>query len=250
MTTLYKNYLAERKESMSHYITSAKNAMLFVRAEQKLAAWKKEINAPNKFYTDSDNVAHTYETEDGYKMVFKLEADYDNCRQDDINGQGYEVKIGKRNKPDFAEHGEFTRHSGKGIEAYIGFDCGYRDYENAYFDIPEKYMEQFYDNKNYSKHDAYIHMVASTRLAIEQDIKNAFNTEYYYISVTVFKDDEELESFGIGSIDEDYAISGSGFFDYSYNDAMDFINQDREERAATFACEVTASRPDMYELQA
>jgi len=248
MTTLYNEYLKKRYYNvMPHYINTAKNALLSIRSEQSLKAWKESIEAPNEFYTDSDNIAHTYTTNDGYTLTFKIECD-DICRADDVRHQGYSVETNcnRHCKPDFADHGEFTRHTGKGLQAFI--DIGERCINYASFDIPESYIEQFYSHKNYSKHNAYINMIASARMAIQQDIKNYYHTEYFYISVTVEKDGVELESFGICGIDESYAISGQAFFDYSYSDAMEFIKNDREKAACEYANYMTASRPDFYEL--
>lgn len=245
MRTLYEQYKSARNGSMPHYTTSAINALRHVRYEANLKAWKESIGA-NSFYTDNENIAHEY-TDDktGVKYVFKIEMD-DHSNWQDIEAQGYDVETNQRRAPEFFEFGSFTRHSGDGFKAYLSYGQS-RD-GNALFDVPEKYVRQFYSPKQYAKHAAYVNMVASARLAIEQDKKNYLETEYAYISITAYdKDGEEIASDGLGGVDYNYAMSGSCFYEQVFTTVKDEVQKYLDAQSSDFAAHLMQSRPDMYE---
>lgn len=219
----YKQYLAERKNTMPHYHNRAIDAWRHIVFKRKFDAWLKEIDAPHGFYTDSDNVAHEFTDDKGYRYVFKIEPDYYvSYMYDDMKSQGYDydVREGGYSKPGFAEHGNVTRHSGEGFRMWLDLSND-RHYIPAVFDVPESYTRQFYDNKNYSKHEAYTNMVASARMAIEQGVNTYCKTDYCDVSVTVYAPDgEEIETDGLGGCDLDSSTSGRVFYEHDMLDTL------------------------------
>jgi hypothetical protein len=217
----YKQYLKERRDTMPHYKKRALDAWRHIKSERALQAWKESINAPQGFSIDYNGVAHEYVDKEGYAYLFKIEPDYD-APYDDMKHQGYDYDVRDRgyNKPEFAYHGNATRHSGDGFYMWLDLSND-RSYIPAVFDVPENYVRQFYNNKNYSKHGAYINMVASARMAIEQDVNTYCKTEYCYTSVTLYAPDgEEVAQDGLGGCDIDYATSGAAFRDHGLFEAM------------------------------
>ena len=122
MKTSFEQYKAEKKDYLYPFHHAAKSALQSLKSKQRFEVWKESIGAKS-FYTDCDNIAHGFERE-GIRYVFK--ADYDDYPfHDDIKHQGYEIEYREArfaSKPDFAEHGEFTRWKrGEGFEFCIGF---------------------------------------------------------------------------------------------------------------------------------
>jgi hypothetical protein len=236
MNDLYKEYKAQRKQSLAYYIPTAKSAWQHIKHERALKAWKAEIGATS-FYC-----GHEYTDARGYKYVFKIEPD-DNLFWHDIKngGQGYTFEVLRSNhyKPDFKEHGDFTRHSGDGFKACL--DVGtYRDYTLAAFDVPEDFIKQFYDAKNWCKHEAYIRMIASARRAIEADVEQ-LKTEFNCISVHLYAPDgEAIDSDYLGGCDTDYCTSGNAFFEQGMLDNM------KEKAAEHFAAVAPHAIPENF----
>lgn len=238
-------YYKARSASMPHYLTRAIDAWRNIQSDRKLAAWKAEIDATS-FYTDSHNVAHEFE-ENGFKYVFKIEPDYDGCDAEDYfprkggkNSQGYEVYDVARYEED---HNKPPRYqAGKGMTLYA--DIG--NYRQCYwkrFELPEEYVRQFYDNRNYSRQVAYENMIASAKLAIEQGIKTV-NLDYCYISVTAYDaEGHEVATDGLGGVDSDYATSGQAFFEHGM---LETCKQEVDKELIKNARAMEKSRPDMY----
>ena len=237
--TLYKQYKAQRAQTMAHYTPKASDAVRAIKHAQKLAAWLESIDATT-FHTDGENVAHEYIDEKGYKYVFKAEYD-DFPYYEDMKWQGYSYEV-EPAKPGFAYHcGQgFTHHKGEGLQAWLDLSND-RQYVPALFDIPESYMQQFYNNKDYGKGEAYSRMVQATKTAIKQDIDQYCKNDMLVISVTVYdKHGEEVYRDSLGGCDYEYVTSGDAFFENAMFESC------KEEAQKDFATVTPQAIPQNY----
>lgn len=236
MTILYAQYKKQRAERMPHYNVKAIDAMRHIRFSQALENWKQSIGAIGGFYTDSHNVAHTFER-NGYTVTMKIEND-DYSSWNDIGCQGYNTTAARARCVDTEDN---KRYSGGAMTIYK--DVGEHNTLIYRFDLPESYIKQFY-NEKLGKSRAYDCMIASAKMAIDQDVKNA-NEETYYISVTVTDTlGTEIFTDGLGGVDYENATSGAAFYDHGMvEEAMATIDKDIE----TEARRIESTRPDMYQ---
>lgn len=218
--TLYKEYKAARAKHMAHYRTTAKTAMLTIRSQQALAKWRESVDMPKRLCSDG----HEYIDANDYKYVFTLKADYDSDVSWFFEGYTHDLKESRHcyNVDEHTKEYGYKRFSGDCFEACIGFNpVDDRDYYYAVNVADHKYMRQFYNNKDFSKHDAYINMLQSTKQAFEQDIKHAYQSEYYTIGVELYAPNgEQIEADYIGSCDYEYASSGEAYKEYGLFEAM------------------------------
>lgn len=242
--TLYIQYRRKRAKGMPHYFVTAKDALQAIRAKDKRVAMLDAIGASHTLYTDYKGVAHEWE-ENGFTIQLKIENDENHVFEDIIpykggmNSQGYYVyDLGRYADEDDKQD---KRYSGGAMILAQDIGEGERNWKK--FELPESYVKQFYNNKDFGKHEAYSRMVASAKIAVDQDIKIA-KMDYCYVSVTVLdKHGNEIFHDGLGGCDYDYAQSGEAFFDHGMIDsARDAINSELEEKAET----LMASRPDLY----
>jgi hypothetical protein len=237
MTTNYKDYIEARKRRLPYYNVTAQDALCSIRNKQKLKEKLESIGCTGRLYTDSDNVCHIFKKH-GYTITLKIECD-DNSHFDDINHQDYGVENARKR---FIDEQDNKRYSGGDMVIYK--DLGDRNTVTYRFDLPESYIRQFY-NAKLGKARAYDAMVASTKQAIDQDIKS-FTQECYYISVAVTDIiGTEIFNDGLGGCDFDFATSGAAFFECDMiESAIDHIMSDIEKQARL----IESSRPDMYNV--
>ena len=245
---LLKAYQKYRNETcMPHYKNTAIAALRQARFDLSVKDWLAGIGASAPLYTDN-SIAHEF-VENGFKYVLKIESD-ENFFYSDVfpykggmNSQGYSVKHTRGRSIDTEDNKRYK--NGDGMTIYI--DVGDRDTCIYKMELPESFIRQFYDNRHYCKAAAHDNMVASARLAIEQDIKCA-NAEYYYISCTVYNSEgAEIASEGIGGIDSDYALNGHAFYEYGM---LDTCRDAVQKELASLALDIEETRPDLYMLPA
>lgn len=241
MFTLQQYKKARYSNTMPHYTNSAKTALQILRHKEKLKTFLSNIGAASYLYCDSSDIAHEWE-EAGYTITLKIEYDDFNSRWEDIiprkwgiNSQGYFVF----NERYSADHESTRYRAGEGLTVYARAG----DY-HLRIELPEKWLRQFYDNRNYDKASAYNNMVASGKMAIEQDIKQACQ-EYFTIGCTV-SDSQGNEIFSdyLGGCDLDYAQSGEAFLEHGMiESAREAIEKELTKQAQI----LMDSRPDMYQ---
>ena len=224
----YKEFKEFKKnyDKLDYFLLGSKFCYEALKRQKAFKKWKEKYNFSEVNYPDADNVLHDYKLENGYILRFKAEPYYD--IYDNIHDQGYSYEtLNRYSKPQFAVEGsKFSRYSND--ELYYFCDLSNdRDYIPALFTLPKEWVKQFYNNKDFSKHEAYNRMVTSAKSAIESDVN--YYKDYFYTCIIEIIDPNGLkvDFVCIGACDEKYSFSGLTFYEHNLiNEAMEIIKND------------------------
>lgn len=217
MTITYQEYKDARQSTIAYRIPTAKSALQALRYNARLAAWRKNIGMSKLSYGyGEDDPLHVWRDANGYEYRFI-------CENDDLpsdfwedEGEFTKRSLSRYEKPEYFEHGAtFSRYSGNGMQCVYDLASYHdRNYYPHEFDISERFVRQYYDNKAWGKHEAYTRMVQSVKDFFEGYVEHTYKKDIYWIAIYVYDaEGEEIDFCGLGGCDEDYVESGAAFFD-------------------------------------